>query len=67
MGGRALQRYRGNILQCMKKHERKPRMHQCRLLLLKKKDKLSQKKLFLDPTFCNSFFDEWTDLWSDEN
>ena len=32
MGGRALECYRGDILQCMKRHERKPRMHQWRLL-----------------------------------
>ena len=33
MVGRAVECYGGNILQCMKRHERKPRMHQWRLLL----------------------------------
>ena len=35
MGGRATKWYGGNILHCLKRHQRKPRMYQWRLLLKK--------------------------------
>ena len=37
MVGRAVECYGGNILQCMKRHERKPRMQQWRLIQVKRK------------------------------